>query len=106
MEKSKKVKLIVKIILLIGWIYLFGSLISLSSYVGKQYKIDSTNFEINPETMQACKPMLFFNDLYLERVHPKLNFAFVLLIFTILFYIDSDFEWIKKLEKLSENMEQ
>lgn len=127
---SKKIEIffkILRIIVLIGWISFFAYNIYVAKYLGNQYLAHPDNFIMFPnETERSnyyeslsvlsdrewvkeanlaseCRPMLFFNDFYFQKIYPVQNWMLLLILFTIVIRTEPD-EWSKLIKKL-ENLE-
>lgn len=112
-KERKKVNFwfFLRILVIIGWISLLLYSLSLVRYLGTEYQKDPSNFVFfedeedresyrasmrykpsvygygwinNTSLISECKPAIFINDFYMQRVDPFIWLAFGLVVLTII----------------------
>ncbi len=128
--KTKRIYQGLRIIIVLGWIAFFVYNLYMIRFLGQEYQRDPSNFVFfdNAQDREAykttipygnsdwiketslvgqCKPMIYFNDLYFNKIAPFIKLAGLLVLLTLISRIRPG-EWIslgKKIEKFSEKLE-
>ncbi len=118
---------VLKIIVFAGWILFFMWNLKLAKYFGTEYNKDPSNFVFfeNEMDRQAyktniyqgnlqwvdqaslidqCKPMVWFNDFYFEKIDPLVTYFAVLILLTLISRIDPK-EAIDSFDKFADWMD-
>lgn len=123
-EKKKIFFKILWIVLIIGWIGFIAYNFYLWTYILKEYQRDPSNFvffkdELQREQykltknkivsdpgyswvddvslMDQCRPMLYFQDLFSEKIQRFIYFTFILILLTLIYRLNPrELEGIKK----------
>lgn len=129
--ETKKIYLALRILVIIGWVGFFFYNLYIVKFLGSEYNNDPSNFvffedEENRQAYRAslnvyadaswidqaslvneCKPVIYFNDFYFEKIDPFIKLVMVLILLTLIIRIDFD-EWkniIKKFKKVADRLE-
>lgn len=102
-----KIYTILRIFVAIGWVSFFFYNLYIANYLGQEYLKDKSNFVMFESEQQKhdyleslppyadiswvndvsltdeCKPMLFFNDFYFNKIKPLLPYMAILILITI-----------------------
>ena len=122
---------ILRILVALGWLAFFIYNLYLVRFLGNEYIKDPSNFVFfNDEqqrieykmydesvmgsewidrasTLDQCRPMIYFNDFYFDKLDPIWNWIYLLIILTIAIRIPYA-EWMQmksKIEKIAEKLE-
>ena len=127
--KTKKVYLLLRIIVIIGWLTFFGYFLMITKQLGTDYNNNPADFvffddekqrieyaeQVMPSMYSSawiqeaslitdCRPMIYFNKFYFEKIEPVIKALMVLIVMTIFISIPWK-DWLKtkqKIEKLGE----
>ncbi len=128
--KTKKIYLALKILVAAGWIAFFFYNLYLIRFLGNEYTEDPSNFVFfedeeqraeykkqllyqpsawvdDASLMNQCRPMIYFNDFYFDKLDPVFHWMLLLIVLTIAIKIPYA-EWMQmksKVEKITDKLE-
>lgn len=128
--KTKRIYLLLRIVVIIAWLTFFGYFLMITKQLGTDYNNNPADFvffddenqrieyaeQVKPEDIynsawiqeaslvSDCKPMIYFNKFYFEKIGPVIKALAVLIVMTIFISIPWE-DWLRtkqKIEKLGE----
>ncbi|MCH8328832.1 MAG: hypothetical protein IIB81_00390 [Nanoarchaeota archaeon] len=122
--KTKKVYLLLRIIVIIGWLTFFGYFLMITKQLGTDYNNNPADFvffddekqrieyadQVKPSMYSSawiqeaslvtdCKPMIYFNKFYFEKIEPVIKALVVLIVMTIFISIPWK-DWLETKQKI------
>lgn len=122
--KTKKVYLLLRIIVIIGWLTFFGYFLMITKQLGTDYSNNPADFvffddekqrieyadQVKPSMYSSawiqeaslvtdCKPMIYFNKFYFEKIEPVIKALVVLIVMTIFISIPWK-DWLETKQKI------